>query len=97
MIFTSYTYLLFLLAAFLIHWSLPTALRKPFLVLASYVFYCTWKWQFGFLLLGVSLFNWCYARWVLARAESMAALILGILTLVTRGRRLTLEQSLPPP
>jgi alginate O-acetyltransferase complex protein AlgI len=79
MIFTSYTYLLFLIAAFLIHWSLPGRLRKPFLVFASYVFYCSWKWQYGFLLLGVSLFNWCYARWVVSRVQSMSSLVLGIM------------------
>jgi D-alanyl-lipoteichoic acid acyltransferase DltB (MBOAT superfamily) len=78
MIFTSYTYLLFLMAAFVIHWCLPVAARKWFLVVASYVFYCSWKWQFGFLLLGVSLFNWTYARWVLARAASARTLALGI-------------------
>jgi alginate O-acetyltransferase complex protein AlgI len=78
MIFTSYTYLLFLAAVFLLHWSMPVAWRKPFLVFASYVFYCTWKWQFGFLLLGVSLFNWTYARWVLARVGTMRALLVGI-------------------
>jgi D-alanyl-lipoteichoic acid acyltransferase DltB (MBOAT superfamily) len=78
MIFTSYTYLLFLTAAFVIHWSLPVSARKLFLVAASYFFYCTWKWQFGFLLLGVSLFNWTYARWVLARAASTWTLALGV-------------------
>jgi D-alanyl-lipoteichoic acid acyltransferase DltB (MBOAT superfamily) len=78
MIFTSYTYLLFLLAAFIIHWCLPVKARKPFIIIASYVFYCSWKWQYGFLLLGVSLFNWTYARWVLARAASMGTLLLGI-------------------
>jgi alginate O-acetyltransferase complex protein AlgI len=78
MIFTSYTYLLFLAVVFVLHWLLPTAARKPFLVAASYFFYCSWKWQYGFLLLGVSLFNFAYARWVLARAGSMPALVLGI-------------------
>jgi alginate O-acetyltransferase complex protein AlgI len=78
MIFTSYTYLLFLAVVFVIHWSLPSAARKLFLVVASYVFYCSWKWQYGFLLLGVSLFNFTYARWVLARSASTGALVLGI-------------------
>src|ERR1039458_7240427 len=78
MIFTSYTYLLFLTAAFIIHWCLPVSARKLFLVIASYVFYCSWKWQYGFLLLSVTLFNWTYARWVLARAASMWTLIIGI-------------------
>jgi alginate O-acetyltransferase complex protein AlgI len=69
LIFTSYTYVLFLAAAFLIHWTLPRVARKPFLIAASYVFYASWDWRFAFLLLGLSLFNWAYARYVLARAE----------------------------
>jgi alginate O-acetyltransferase complex protein AlgI len=66
-IFTSYTYVLFLAAAFLIHWTLPHRARKPFLIAASYVFYGSWDWRFAFLLLGLSIFNWAYARYVLAR------------------------------
>lgn len=66
MIFTSYTYVAFLAAAFLIHWMLPRGARKPFLIAASYVFYASWDWRFAFLLLGVSIFNWAYARYVLA-------------------------------
>jgi len=78
MIFTSYTYLVFLITAFVIHWSLPVKARKPFLIVASYVFYCSWKWQFGFLLLGVSLFNWSYGRWVLKEATIPWALACGV-------------------
>jgi D-alanyl-lipoteichoic acid acyltransferase DltB (MBOAT superfamily) len=68
-IFTSYTYALFLLAAFVIHWSIPRSWRKAFLIAASYVFYASWDWRFAFLLLGVSLFNWAYAERVLARED----------------------------
>lgn len=83
MIFTSYTYIVFLAMAFVLHWSLPARARKIFLVLASYFFYCFWDWQklhgaLGLLLLGVSLFNWCYARWVLVRAQTMTALAIGV-------------------
>jgi len=77
-IFTSYVYIAFLAAVFLLHWTMPAAWRKAFLVLASYLFYCTWKWQFGFLLLGLSLFDWAYGRWVLPKASSRLALTLGI-------------------
>ncbi len=69
MIFTSYTYVAFLLAAFLIHWTLPNGARKPFLILASYVFYASWDWRFCFLLLALTLFNWAYARFVLRRDD----------------------------
>lgn len=78
MIFTSYTYLLFLVVVFTLHWLIPESWRKVFLILASYVFYCTWQWQFGFLLLALSLFNWAWARWVMTRAQSHWALTGGV-------------------
>ena len=79
MIFTSYTYVAFLFAVFLLHWIAPISWRKPILIIASYVFYCSWKWQYGFLLLGVTFFNWSYGRWVLAKATSGPRLAFGIL------------------
>src|SRR5262245_12222076 len=78
MIFTSYTYVLFLACVFAVHWIIPPSWRKLFLIVASYVFYCTWQWQFGFLLLGLSLFNWAYGRWVIPRSDSRWALTGGI-------------------
>jgi alginate O-acetyltransferase complex protein AlgI len=78
MIFTSYTYLLFLAVAFLVCWSLPRAWRNGFLVVMSYVFYCSWRWQYGFLLLGVTLFTWSYARLLARRAERRSWLWLGV-------------------
>lgn len=78
MIFTSYTYLAFLALTFLLHWTLPGSWRTPFLIVASYCFYMSWRWEFGFLLLTVSLFNWAYARWVLARHPRGQWLALGI-------------------
>jgi alginate O-acetyltransferase complex protein AlgI len=78
MIFTSYTYVLFLAIVFCLHWLFPQSWRKPFLILASYVFYCSWKIEFGLLLLGVSLFNWWYGKYVLARTERTGLLWVGI-------------------
>lgn len=78
MIFTSYTYVVFVLAVFFIYWSLPVAWRKPLLIAASYLFYCSWKWQYGFLLLGVTLFNWGYARWILSRSSATGLLFIGV-------------------
>jgi alginate O-acetyltransferase complex protein AlgI len=79
MIFTSDVYVVFLLVVFALHWLLPSAARRPFLIAASYVFYASWSWKYLALLLSVSLFNWAYARWVLARSERGAVLGLGIL------------------
>lgn len=78
MIFTSDLYVLFLIAAFALHWLLPERARKPFLIAASYVFYASWSWRYLFLLLGVSLFNWAYARWAVARVQKSGVLLLGI-------------------
>jgi D-alanyl-lipoteichoic acid acyltransferase DltB (MBOAT superfamily) len=78
MIFTSYTYLLFLAAAFLLHWSLPKPFRNALLIVLSYAFYCSWKWQFGFLLLAVSIFTWSFGALLARRDGSRGLLALGI-------------------
>jgi alginate O-acetyltransferase complex protein AlgI len=78
MIFTSYMYLLFLTAAFLLHWSLPKPLRNPLLIVLSYAFYCSWKWQFGFLLLAVSIFTWTFGGLLARRDGNRGWLALGI-------------------
>lgn len=83
MIFTSYSYLLFLTVVFVLYWSIPVAWRKTLLIAASYFFYCTWDWRFGFLLLGVSVFNWAYGRWLASRREANAPLAVGILVNLT--------------
>jgi len=79
MIFTSYTYIFFLAVVFALYWGIRPAWRKALLVCASYVFYCSWKWELGFLLLFVSLFNWSYARWVLPKAQTWIPLASGVL------------------
>ena len=79
MIFTSYTYILFLSVMFVLHWGVPTAWRRVVLIAGSYLFYCTWDWRFGFLLLGVSLFNWAYGRWLAGKPDLTWPLVFGIL------------------
>lgn len=79
MIFTSYTYICFLFLAFALHWAMPSKLRKHLLLFASYVFYCSWDYRYGALLLGVSLFNWAYGRFVVARDEEGRTLALGVI------------------
>jgi alginate O-acetyltransferase complex protein AlgI len=67
-----------LAVTFLLHWSLPVRARKPLLVAASYAFYCSWSYKFGFLLLAVSVFSWAYGLW-LERVEGAGRwLVLGI-------------------
>lgn len=78
MIFTSDVYVVFLIAVFGLHWLLPVAVRKPFLIAASYLFYASWNWRYVFLLIALSLFNWSYARWLLTRYNRRAILLFGI-------------------
>lgn len=78
MLFTSYSYLLFLAVAVVLHWSLPAALRNAFLVVASYLFYAAFRWEFAVLLLAVTLFNWAYARWVLAPRATASRLVFAV-------------------
>ena len=78
MTLTGLSYITFLLIVFGAYWSLPISWRKGFLLLISYAFYCSWKWQYGFLLFGMSLFNWGYGRWVLPNRKSSWFMTVGI-------------------
>jgi alginate O-acetyltransferase complex protein AlgI len=79
MIFTSYTYLLFLVVAVLLHWSLPQRFRNALLIVLSYGFYCSWRWQYGFLLLAVSIFTWLFGALLSRRENNRRLLALGII------------------
>lgn len=83
MIFTSYTYILFLVAMFVLYWGVPDTWRRHVLIAGSYLFYCTWDWRFGFLLLGISLFNWAYGRWLAGKSDISWPLFVGILVDLT--------------
>lgn len=65
MIFTTYSYAVFLLSVFVSHWAVPRRARSWLLIAASYFFYATWRWPYLALLLAVTLFNWAYARFFL--------------------------------
>lgn len=78
MSFASYTYALCLLVAFLAYWSLPTRVRKPFLIAASYGFYATWEPRFSALLFAVTAFSWAYGRFLARHRAPERWLVLGI-------------------
>jgi alginate O-acetyltransferase complex protein AlgI len=67
----------------LIYWGIRAKWRKQFLILASYIFYCSWKWQYGFLLLGLGVFNWAYGRWVIKKSGKRKYLWPGIVVNVS--------------
>ena len=57
MLFNSWPFILFFLSVLLIYFSLPFKWRAPLLLVASYIFYAAWKWEFALLMLAVSLLN----------------------------------------
>ncbi len=62
--FVSGEFALFLAATWLLHWLLPTRLRKPLLLVASYLFYAAWDWRFCGLMAFVSANAWLAGRFV---------------------------------
>ena len=69
MLFNSFEYFLFLSAVVLIYFLLPFRLRNGFLLIGSYYFYMSLKWDFGFLLLFVSLVNYVAGLQIEGRAS----------------------------
>jgi alginate O-acetyltransferase complex protein AlgI len=58
MLFNSFEYFLFLPVVVLVYFLLPFRWRNLFLLIGSYFFYMSMKWEFGFLLLFLSLVNY---------------------------------------
>lgn len=57
MLFNSLQYLVFLPVVFLLYWVTPHKLRVPLLLVASYIFYMSWKPIYGILIFGLTLGN----------------------------------------
>lgn len=57
MLFNSLQYLVFLPTVFLLFWVVPHKARVPLLLVASYVFYMSWKPIYGLLIFGMTLAN----------------------------------------
>jgi len=57
LLFNSLQYLVFLPTVFLLYWVTPHKLRVPLLLVASYIFYMSWKPVYGLLILGLTLAN----------------------------------------
>ncbi len=58
MLFNSLQYLVFLPIVFLLFWVLPQRWRVPLLLVASYVFYMSWRPVYGLLILGLTVANY---------------------------------------
>ena len=59
MLFPTPTFALFFLAVLPLSWLLMPQVHRwrPFMIVASYVFYAGWDWRFLFLLAGATLWN----------------------------------------
>jgi D-alanyl-lipoteichoic acid acyltransferase DltB (MBOAT superfamily) len=75
MLFTTYSYFLFLLLAVVGHWALPPGrLRSVWLIACSLVFYTVTQGAFVLVLLGYVLFNWWGGRQLATQRERRALL-----------------------
>ncbi len=86
MLFNSLGYLIFLPIVVLLFWLCPQRARVPLLLVASYIFYMTWKPIYGLLILGLTLVNYLFGL-AIGRAGSkskfwlFAAVTTNLLTL----------------
>ena len=87
MLFNSLQYLVFLPVVFFLYWITPHKLRVPLLLVASYVFYMSWKPIYGLLIFGLTLGNFLLVPYM-ARSVERKKLWLGIViaaNLITLG------------
>jgi alginate O-acetyltransferase complex protein AlgI len=57
LLFNSLQYLVFLPTVFFLYWLIPQKFKVPLLLVASYVFYCSWRPIYGLLIFGLTLAN----------------------------------------
>ena len=60
MLFNSLQYALFLPLVVALYWLSPQKLRVPILLIASYLFYMSWRPIFVFLILGLTVANYFF-------------------------------------
>jgi alginate O-acetyltransferase complex protein AlgI len=87
LLFNSLQYLVFLPTVFLLYWLLPHRVRVPLLLVASYVFYMSWKPIYGLLIAGLTLSNFFLVKFI-ASDEARKKVWLGVViavNLITLG------------
>lgn len=60
MLFNSFCYLFFLPLVVLLYWNAPKRLRLLLLLISSYVFYMSWRIEYGLLLFGLTALNYLF-------------------------------------
>lgn len=58
MLFNSWQFGAFFLVVFVLYFALAHQWRAWLILIASYVFYMAWRWEYAFLMLGVSMVNY---------------------------------------
>jgi alginate O-acetyltransferase complex protein AlgI len=81
LLFNSLQYLVFLPVVFLLYWVCPHKLRVPLLLVASYVFYMSWKPIYGILIFALTLGNFLLVPFI-AKSVDHKKLWLGIVVAV---------------
>ncbi len=69
MLFNSFTYLVFLPIVVALFWVVPFRFRTALLLLASYIFYMSWKPEYGLLIAAMTAINYGMGLWI-ARAQA---------------------------
>ena len=64
MLFNSFGYLIFLPVVVALFWACPLKFRPALLLVASYVFYMTWKPIYGLLILGLTVMNFAFGYFI---------------------------------
>lgn len=82
MLFNSLQYLVFLPTVFVLFWLVPHRLRVPLLLVASYVFYMSWRPIYGLLIFGLTLGNFLLVPFV-AKAQEIKEKKLWLALVVT--------------
>jgi D-alanyl-lipoteichoic acid acyltransferase DltB (MBOAT superfamily) len=73
MVFTTISFLFFLLIVLGVYWSLPSdRWRHPFLFVANFFFYGWWNWKFTSLLFFVILISYVAGQWVQQAEKNLA-------------------------
>ena len=64
MLFNSLAYLIFLPIVVILFWVVPKKFRTLLLLVASYVFYMSWKPIYGLLIVGLTALNYGFGLWI---------------------------------
>ncbi len=79
MLFNSLQYLVFLPTVFLLFWLTPHRFRVPLLLVASYVFYMSWRPIYGILIFGLTLANFLLVPFIEKAVEQKnKKIVLGV-------------------